>query len=161
MLIVNDQVDHIRNVRKSGAKLVFTNGCFDILSRTHVDYLRWCKLQGDKLFIALNDDQSITDLKGEGRPFNPLTDRIAILNELKCVDYIMPFSGKRCDHIIDIIQPDVYVKGGDYTIDSLDKGELKALRACEADIRFAPNDNPRTTTDLVTKIRNLIDANIL
>jgi rfaE bifunctional protein nucleotidyltransferase chain/domain len=161
MVISKEKLKFIELIRgdDNPQKLVFTNGCFDILSRTHVMYLQWCKMQGHILFVGVNSDQSVKELKGEGRPFNTLHDRLFLLNSLKCVDYVTHFDSLRCDDLIRKIRPDIYVKGGDYTLNKLDRDEYDALQECETEIRFAPNPDPVTTTDLVGKIRNLISAN--
>jgi rfaE bifunctional protein nucleotidyltransferase chain/domain len=160
-MVKRGDMERIDIQKRLGSKVVFTNGCFDILSSTHVRYLNWCSQQGDFLIIGLNSDESIRKLKGESRPFNTLDDRIEVLEALAAVDYVIPFNSQRCNDLILKVKPDIYVKGGDYTVDSLDRSEYDALMKVGTDIRFAPNDNAKTTTDLITKIRNLIDANIL
>lgn len=95
-------------------KLVFTNGCFDILHSGHLEVLNFAKNKGDKLVVALNSDSSIKKLKGSNRPINSLEDRIKILSELKCVDYIVCFDEETPENLINLISPDVLVKGGDY-----------------------------------------------
>ena len=160
MIIVDDHVGIINDVQARGNKIVFTNGCFDILTRTHVDYLQWCSYQGDRLVVALNDDDSVRELKGEDRPFNRLVDRLCVLCALSCVDYVMFFKTKRCNNTISIVKPDIYVKGGDYSLDMLDKEEHDALKEVGTKIMFAPNPDPITTSDILSRIRNLNNANI-
>ena len=160
MIIVDDDVSIINDKQAKGKQIVFTNGCFDILTRTHVNYLQHCSYQGDALVVAVNGDDSVRQLKGDGRPYNTLVDRLCILCALSCVDYVMFFNELRCDRTIRLVKPNVYVKGGDYTVGDLDEEEFLALRDVNADIRFAPNPDPITTSDLLAKIRNSNNANI-
>jgi rfaE bifunctional protein nucleotidyltransferase chain/domain len=121
-----------------GAKMVFTNGCFDILHVGHVRYLQHARQLGDALIVALNGDESVRALKGEGRPINPETDRAEVLCALSCVDYVVMFHEARVTHLIRDIRPHIYVKGGDYTIDSLHPEELSTLRSLGIEVRILP-----------------------
>ncbi len=100
--------------RSRGERLVMTNGCFDILHAGHVAYLEEAKQRGDRLLVAVNDDASVTRLKGQGRPINQLADRMAVLAGLAAVDWVVPFSEDTPEALIGEILPDVLVKGGDY-----------------------------------------------
>ena len=102
-----------------GHRIVFTNGCFDILHAGHVSYLNRAKALGDILIIAVNSDASVSRLKGPSRPINPLQDRIQVLSALGCVDYLVSFDDDTPINLIRIVRPDVYVKGGDYTKETL------------------------------------------
>ncbi|MBD3371067.1 D-glycero-beta-D-manno-heptose 1-phosphate adenylyltransferase [Candidatus Fermentibacteria bacterium] len=95
--------------------VVFTNGCFDILHPGHVHLLRRCSELGDVVFVGLNTDRSVRELKGPGRPLFPLQDRIVMLSALSCVDWIVPFDQSTPAELIRAVVPDVLVKGGDYT----------------------------------------------
>jgi rfaE bifunctional protein nucleotidyltransferase chain/domain len=161
MIIVDDHVSIINDRQTRGNRIVFTNGCFDILTRAHVDYLQFCKYQGDLLVVALNSDESIKELKGDDRPYNTLVDRMAIMCAIGCVDYVMFFKTKRCTDTILLVKPDVYVKGGDYCLESLDKDERAALEEVGAEIKFTPKLDSLSTTDLLTRIRNSNNANIV
>lgn len=113
-------LDHIIGEAKSrGERIVFTNGCFDILHPGHVTYLKQAKTLGDRLIVALNDDASVKRLKGESRPINSLAKRAAVLAELACVDWVTDFSEDTPENLIKAIQPDVLVKGGDYVAESV------------------------------------------
>lgn len=119
-------LQHIQFARQSGEKIVFTNGCFDILHAGHVHYLEQAKALGDRLVVGLNNDDSIRRLKGENRPINPLNERATVVSGLASVDWVIPFGEQLGDefddtpfHLIDSIKPDVLVKGGDYTIDNI------------------------------------------
>jgi len=105
--------------RKAGKKLVFTNGCFDILHRGHATYLRKARSLGDKLIIGLNTDASVKQLKGESRPINHEDDRAYILESLECVDYVVKFGEDTPHELLSQIKPNVLVKGGDYKIEEV------------------------------------------
>jgi D-beta-D-heptose 7-phosphate kinase/D-beta-D-heptose 1-phosphate adenosyltransferase len=107
-------LDAVGHARAQGETVVMTNGCFDILHAGHVAYLRQAKRRGDRLVVAVNDDASVTRLKGEGRPINALADRMAVLAALECVDWVVPFSEDTPERLICRALPDLLVKGGDY-----------------------------------------------
>ena len=136
----------------SGKRLVFTNGCFDLLHAGHVRYLQQARALGDALVVGLNGDASVRELKGEGRPLNGQDDRAEVLAALGCVDFVVIFEGKRATGLLRTVRPHVYAKGGDYTPDSLDAGERGALGECGADIRILPLVPGRSTTALVGKM---------
>ena len=96
-------------------KTVFTNGCFDVLHRGHVELLKFCKRIGDHVVVGINSDESIRRLKGEGRPINTLKDRKMMLEELRCVDKVIVFEEDTPYSLIQSLNPDIIVKGGDYT----------------------------------------------
>ena len=104
----------VKRLRKKGSKIVFTNGCFDILHRGHVSYLDIAKSFGDILILGLNSDDSVRRLKGNNRPINHENDRAFILAALKSVDYIVKFDEDTPYKLIELIQPDILVKGADY-----------------------------------------------
>ena len=93
---------------------VFTNGAFDILHRGHVEYLQFAKNQGDFLIVGINSDESIKRYKGQDRPYNKLTDRMAVLQALRCVDIVIPFYDDEPLELIKKIRPDIIVKGADW-----------------------------------------------
>ncbi|MCM1543562.1 MAG: D-glycero-beta-D-manno-heptose 1-phosphate adenylyltransferase [Blautia sp.] len=109
-----DGLAQLRKAHDAGKKIVFTNGCFDILHAGHVTYLKKAAELGDVLVIGVNSDGSVRRLKGEGRPVNKLEDRLTILASLEYVDYIMPFEEDTPIELIRAVEPDVLVKGGDY-----------------------------------------------
>ncbi len=114
--IVNlNELKEIRERAKSkGGKVVFTNGCFDILHRGHVEYLEKAKKLGDILIVGLNSDDSVKEIKGEKRPIVPQEDRALVLSALGCVDYVYIFDQETPEELIKKIIPDVLVKGGDW-----------------------------------------------
>ncbi len=107
------------SLRNEEKKLVFTNGCFDLIHRGHVDYLTKARELGDGLVVALNSDSSVRKLKGEGRPVVSLIDRAYVLSNLKCVDFVISFDEETPFEIISKVIPDVLVKGGDWKIDQI------------------------------------------
>ncbi len=108
-----------KRLRERGVKVVFTNGCFDLLHPGHVRYLRQARSLGDRLIVAVNGDAAVARLKGEGRPLTPLAERMEILAALACVDYVVAFDEETPFEIIEEIVPDVLVKGGDWTPDRI------------------------------------------
>jgi len=112
-------IDVIKAEQQKGKKIVFTNGCFDILHRGHVTYLNQARNLGDLLIVGINSDESVKRLKGPERPVNMLEDRAYVLSALKSVDYVIPFEEDTPLNLINLIMPDILVKGGDYTIDRI------------------------------------------
>jgi len=112
-------IDAIKSEQRKGKKIVFTNGCFDILHRGHVTYLNQARDLGDFLIVGINSDESVKRLKGPERPVNMLEDRAYVLSALKSVDYVIPFEEDTPLNLINLIMPDILVKGGDYTIDRI------------------------------------------
>jgi rfaE bifunctional protein nucleotidyltransferase chain/domain len=133
--------------------IVFTNGCFDILHTGHVRYLAEAKKLGDLLVVGLNGDASVRELKGEGRPLNSQEDRAEVMAALEAVDYVIIFEEKRVDSLLREVRPDVYAKGGDYTADRLDQGEVAVLREIGAKIDILPLVPGKSTTKLMESIQ--------
>jgi len=136
-----------------GQRLVFTNGCFDLLHAGHVRYLRQARGLGEALAVGLNSDRSVRELKGEGRPVNAEEDRAEVLAALGCVDYVVIFDGKRATDVLSTVRPHLYAKGGDYTADSLDPEERAALEKAGTEIRILPLVPGRSTTSTLGRIR--------
>jgi rfaE bifunctional protein nucleotidyltransferase chain/domain len=137
-----------------GRKLVFTNGCFDLLHVGHVRYLQQARALGDALLVAVNGDSSVRALKGPTRPVNAEQDRAEVLAALECVDFLTIFHTERVTDVVSQIQPQVYAKGGDYTIDSLDAGERSALESFGAEIRILPLVPGKSTTSILEKCQS-------
>ena len=135
-----------------GKKLVFTNGCFDLLHAGHVRYLADARALGDAMVMALNSDASVRALKGPERPLNSENDRAEVLMALKAVDAVVVFGDERATQLIEAIQPHVYAKGGDYTVESLNAEERAALQAVGAEIRILPLVPGRSTTATIRKM---------
>jgi len=142
-------------VRKNGQQLVVTNGCFDILHVGHIRYLHSARKEGDLLLVGLNGDKSIRQLKGDGRPVNPESDRALLLAALECVDAVCIFPEKRATRFLNEAQPDIYVKGGDYTLETLDSDERRTIESAKGRIVFIPFITDRSTSNLINRIRTL------
>jgi D-beta-D-heptose 7-phosphate kinase/D-beta-D-heptose 1-phosphate adenosyltransferase len=142
-----------RIYRNQGKRIVFTNGCFDILHSGHVSYLARAKEMGDILIVGLNTDESIRRLKGKGRPVNELHGRSAVLSALNCVDHVVSF-GKAGDDtpisLINAVRPAVFVKGGDYQNKVLPEGAVLKAMGCE--VVFLSYLPGQSTTRMITKI---------
>ena len=106
------------------SRLVFTNGCFDIIHRGHIELLKYCKTLGDEVIVGLNSDDSVRRLKGETRPINLASDRKAVLEAMSCVDKVVVFEEDTPYNLIKNIKPDVIVKGGDYNKENVVGGDL-------------------------------------
>lgn len=113
----------VLDAKAHGEKIVFTNGCFDIIHAGHVGYLAEAKKLGDRLIVAINADESVTRLKGSGRPINPVERRMAVLDGLEAVDWVVSFSDDTPEALLESLQPDILVKGGDYSLDQVVGGE--------------------------------------
>ena len=144
-----------KQFRASGKKLVVTNGCFDILHAGHVTYLESARNLGDALLVGLNGDDSTRQLKGAGRPVNGEADRAAVLAALGCVDAVCIFADKTATAFLAAAQPDVYVKGGDYTPDTLNQDERRAVESAGGRIKIIPFVPGKSTTALLEKISGL------
>ena len=140
----------VNNLKNQGAKVVFTNGCFDILHLGHVRYLREAKKMGDILIVGLNSDDSVRVLKGRERPYVSEMERAEILASLECVDYVTIFSENRPDSLIRIIRPDIHVKGGDYRLSQLP--ERKMVESLGGKVVVIPPIEGRSTTNIVERI---------
>lgn len=141
--------------RAEGRRVVVTNGCFDLLHLGHVTYLETARALGDLLLVGLNSDSSVRELKGPERPLNVETDRAAVLAALASVDAVTIFPERRAANFLALAQPDVYVKGGDYTIETLDKDERRVVESAGGIIRVLPIVPGRSTTELLKKIARL------
>ena len=151
MLVADRDITALAEIlRHGGKRIVFTNGCFDILHAGHVRYLAAAKNQGDILIVGLNSDASVRRLKGSTRPINGEEDRAEVLSSLHCVDYVVIFSEQTAETIVGKIKPDVYVKGADYTIDTLP--EAKVVAGYGGKVAFIPLVPGRSTSNVIKKI---------
>jgi rfaE bifunctional protein nucleotidyltransferase chain/domain len=141
--------------RAVGKKLVVTNGCFDILHLGHVTYLENARNFGDALLVGVNGDAAVQELKGRGRPVNSEGDRAAILASLESITAVCIFSDKTATAFLKAAQPDIYVKGGDYTPDTLNQDERRAVEGAGGKIRIIPFVPGKSTTALLEKISRL------
>ena len=139
-------------LRSESQRVVATNGCFDILHVGHVRYLTAARKLGDVLVVGLNGDDSVRQLKGEGRPVNREQDRAEVLAALESVDYVAIFPENRATNFLRAAAPAVYAKGGDYTADTLDPGERAVLDEFGSRIEIIPFEKGYSTSELLTRI---------
>jgi len=141
----------LARLRSSGKRTVFTNGCFDLIHPGHVRYLRAAKRLGDVLVVALNTDDSVRRLKGQGRPLVPERDRCEVVAALEMVDYVTTFDDDTPYAVIKDLQPDVLVKGGDWEPDRIVGAEV--VRARGGTVRSLPYARGYSTTALVRRVQ--------
>lgn len=143
----------LKKARRKHARIVFTNGCFDILHRGHISILESAKKQGDILIVGLNSDRSVKILKGHGRPINSQKDRAYVLAALECVDFITIFSQPTPLKLIKKIRPDVLVKGGDWKKETIAGADF--VVSCGGVIKCLPYIKSRSSTATIVKINSL------
>lgn len=155
-LVTLEQLTKIVNQAKSeGKKFAWTNGCFDIIHAGHVDYLERSKAYGDFLVVGLNSDVSVKKLKGDLRPIFSEQERAKVLCSILYVDYVVIFSDMRPIKMIELLQPDYYIKGGDYTIDTIDQNERKVVESYCGKIILLPMVSGMSSSIIVEKIKKL------
>ena len=151
MLIPKEKIEGFCAVlREAGQRIVFTNGCFDILHAGHVRYLEEARALGDCLVLGLNTDASVRRLKGETRPVNTEPDRAAVTGALAAVDYVVLFDEPTAETLIEKVRPAVYVKGGDYTRETLP--EARVVEKYGGEVHFIDLVPGRSTTKIIEKI---------
>ena len=141
-----------QQLRSAGLTLVATNGCFDILHAGHVGYLESARNHGDLLLVGLNSDRSVQALKGPGRPVNPEADRAMVLAGLESVSGVCIFDDLRATCFLKECSPDVFVKGGDYTVDTIPQEERRVVESAGGKILFLPFLEGRSTSSVLKKI---------
>ncbi len=152
--MTSEQLSHAVQVSRSrGEKIVFTNGCFDILHAGHVDYLSDASKEGDRLIVAINSDESVHRLKGQGRPINSLDHRMTMLAGLSAVDWVVAFDGDTPENLLELVKPDVLVKGGDYSIDQVVGADI--VRGAGGEVKVLSLVDDCSTSALAEKIREL------
>ena len=119
VLAVEQLMEEIARERAAGRTVALANGCFDVLHVGHVRYLQGAAAEADRLIVAINDDESVADLKGPGRPILPASDRAELVASLRGVDYVVTFGERTVERLLRLIKPDVHCKGTDYTVDSV------------------------------------------
>ncbi len=142
----------LEDARAHGERIVFTNGCFDIIHAGHVGYLEDTRSLGDRLVVAINSDESVSRLKGPARPINPVDRRMAVLAGLESVDWVMSFEDDTPERLLKLIKPDVLVKGGDYTEDQVVGWEI--VKANGGEVKVLSFFDDCSTTAIVEKIQN-------
>jgi rfaE bifunctional protein nucleotidyltransferase chain/domain len=141
-------------LRAAGKTVVATNGCFDLLHVGHIRYLQKARTFGDVLIVGVNGDASVRKLKGTARPITDERDRAEILAALECVDLVVIFSDERAVKFLEAASPAVYVKGGDYTPDTLNSEERSILAKVGAKIEIIPFEKGYSTSILIDRLRN-------
>lgn len=141
----------VSEARSRDERIVMTNGCFDLLHAGHVAYLEEAKSHGDRLVVAVNDDDSVRRLKGEPRPINPLEDRMLVLAGLAAVDWVVPFAEDTPAALIADVLPDVLVKGGDYRPEEIAGG--KEVLKNGGEVHVLAYRGGRSTTQIINKLR--------
>ena len=154
MLIPGDHIEAFANaLRAAGQRIVFTNGCFDILHAGHVRYLAAARAHGDVLILGLNSDASVRRLKGATRPVNDERDRAEVVGALRSVDAVVIFGEDTAETLIAKVRPNVYVKGGDYTRATLP--EARIVEGYGGAVAFIPLVAGKSTTDTIRRMQEL------
>jgi D-glycero-beta-D-manno-heptose 1-phosphate adenylyltransferase len=144
-------VDRVKQDRARGLTHAFANGGFDLLHVGHVRYLEAAKREADRLIVAINDDQSVRELKGPSRPVLPQADRAELVAALRAVDYVVIFSEPTVTALLELVKPDVHCKGTDYTVDTVP--ERATVRAYGGRIAIVGDPKDHSTSDLLTRLR--------
>ncbi len=144
----------ISDLKRKGKKIVWTNGCFDLLHTGHIRYLKEAREQGDCLVIGLNSDSSVKKVKGPSRPINSENERAEVISSLHWVDYVMIYEEPHPIKYLLKFRPEVYVKGGDYTIDTINQDERRVVESYEGRIELINVGENISTTKIIEKIQN-------
>jgi len=153
---LSDLIDIRNNLKQSGKKVVFTNGCFDIIHAGHVDYLMKAKSSGDILIVGLNSDSSVRNIKGNNRPIINENERAFILSQLKSVDYVIIFDEPTPHTLIEKIIPDILVKGADWNIENIVGREIVEKNGGEVKtINFITS---QSTSNIIQKVLDIYNA---
>ncbi len=142
-------------LNQSGKRLVVTNGCFDLLHVGHIELLETAKAQGDALLVGVSGDISVRTLKGASRPLNHEEDRAAVIAALECVDAVYVFPEVRAVNFLEMARPDIYVKGGDYSLEALPQEERDVVEQHGGKIILLAHVPGHSTTEVVRKIRQV------
>ena len=140
------------NLRNSGKKLAATNGCFDILHAGHVNYLQAARHEADALIVGINSDRSVSQLKGPSRPIHTENDRAAIIAALESVDGVFIFDELRATTFLELAQPDVYIKGGDYAVEELPEEERQTIAKIGGHIKVLGLIPGKSSSDIAQRI---------
>jgi D-glycero-beta-D-manno-heptose 1-phosphate adenylyltransferase len=143
--------------RAAGRTIAFANGCFDVLHVGHVRYLEGAAREGDRLVVAINDDEAVRRLKGAGRPVLPAADRAELVAALRAVDYVVVFPDDTVARLLEMLKPDVHCKGTDYTVDSVP--ERETVRAYGGRVAIVGDAKDHSTTDLLGKVQHSTGGN--
>jgi len=152
VLSLADLLRQIARDRADGRTVALANGCFDVLHVGHARYLQGAAAEADRLVVAVNDDESVRMLKGEGRPIMPAPDRAELVAGLRGVDYVVIFEGRTVSDVLQAIRPDVHCKGTDYTIESVPERAIVAAYGGRTAIVGDPKDH--STRELLARVRD-------
>ena len=141
----------IKKLREDNKKIVFANGCFDVLHVGHIRYLEGAKSLGDILIVGINSDKSELQLKGTGRPVMPGEDRIEIVAALECVNYVVLFSDPTVENLLRIIKPAIHAKGTDYTAETVPERDI--VLSYGGQVAITGDRKDHSTTDIISKIQ--------
>ena len=151
-IIQRDKLEELLKLLRTKKKIIVTtNGCFDILHVGHVRYLKKSKTFGDVLIVCLNSDKSVRSIKGEGRPINNENDRAEVLCALECVDYVILFDEDSPKDLLEIIKPNIYTKGADYTLQTLPEADI--ILKNNGWVEFIELVEDKSTTKIIDKIK--------
>src|SRR5205809_3874503 len=153
VLTESELVEAVARDRAAGRTIAFANGCFDLLHVGHIRYLQAAASEGDRLIVAINDDQSVASLKGPGRPVMPAADRAELVAAFRVVDYVVVFADPTVERLLTLLKPDVHCKGTDYTVESVP--ERAVVQAYGGRTAIVGDAKAHATRDLLTRIRDL------
>jgi D-glycero-beta-D-manno-heptose 1-phosphate adenylyltransferase len=143
-------VKMVADARAAGSLIILTNGCFDVLHVGHIRYLRGAKNLGGFLVVAVNSDEQVRELKGDGRPVQPEAERAEIVAALRCVDAVTIFGEPTVEELIRAARPDIHAKGTDYTEDSVP--ERETVIACGGRVAIVGDPKDHSSTELIAEI---------
>ncbi len=152
-ILLDTILEEVNQWKDSNLKIIFTNGCFDLLHLGHIEYLEEAKSLGDILVVGLNDDDSVSRLKGSNRPLNPLSVRARMLEALSSVDFIIPFEEDTPERLIRTISPNVIVKGGDYALEEMIGKEY--VESYGGEVKLLSFKEGFSSSKLIEKIKKL------
>lgn len=153
ILLLEEALNYREELKRRNKKVVFTNGCFDIIHYGHIKYLFEAAKLGDSLFIGLNSDSSVKKLKGEKRPINPEKERAEILASIECVDVVIIFNEETPLNLISLLLPDILVKGGDYNLEGIVGKEIVEKNGGK--VVVVPYLEGHSTTEILRKTGNI------
>lgn len=158
MSILNESelIAAVERDRAKGRSIAFANGCFDLLHVGHVRYLQGAAAQADRLIVAVNDDRSVSGLKGAGRPILAGKDRAELVAAIRGVDYVILFGDPTVERLLRLVKPDVHCKGTDYTVESVP--ERAVVRSYGGRTAIVGDQKSHATRDLIAKIREIADC---
>jgi D-glycero-beta-D-manno-heptose 1-phosphate adenylyltransferase len=153
IVLLDELQGRAKGLRQAGKRIVVTNGCFDLLHVGHVRYLEAARTLGDILVVGVNGDRSVRELKGPHRPLNNEKDRAEVVASLESVDLVAIFPELRATQFIELVKPDVYVKGGDYDSESLNPEERQTLERIGSKIEIVPFEKGYSTSGLIERLQ--------